>query len=324
MSDAVLGTVKLSKYFEQVILVGYPPFVRNVLDELKSQGYDFSSVKFHIIVGGEGFPEEWRDYVLGILNGGILDLEKNLIASAYGAADAGFDIGYEVPLTIFLRREMRKNKELATDILGDNYPYIPHLFQFNPLKNWIESVNGELCFTTDTPIALVRYNIHDKGGVIWPDKLDEILSKYYDINQLKKEYKPYRFPLVYLYGRSDGVVTVSGANVYLENLKQIFTLDFINKYDLTVRFFTYLSYDNKARPLFNIICECNAENVTKDSKKIEEFRNEFVSELSSINSEFSNAYRSDTKACAPKIKFLTPELFTKQNPYSIKFKYIKE
>ena len=76
--------------------------------------------------------------------------------------------------------------------MGDYYFFllgIPTLFQYNPAGSFIEEINEEIVLTTKNATPLVRYNIHDKGGIIKFREMEEILKKYgYDYKKLIKKY----------------------------------------------------------------------------------------------------------------------------------------
>jgi len=82
--------------YDQVLLAGYPPFVKGLVEELIEKK-TIKNVEMHIMVGAESFPEEWRDYMTKLLQTQY-DYEPTIL-SAYGAADVGLELGYEQPIT---------------------------------------------------------------------------------------------------------------------------------------------------------------------------------------------------------------------------------
>ena len=80
-------------------------------------------------------------------------------------------------------------------------------------------------FTTRPGIPLVRYNIHDRGGVISFDRLLSIVTDHgckplqmlSDYGYRKKDI--WRLPFFYVWGRSDDSVSIYGAFIYAEDIK---------------------------------------------------------------------------------------------------------
>ncbi len=72
--------------FEQVVLLGYPPFVKEVIDQGRDEGLDWARYTLKLVFAGEVFSEEWRTLV-----GERAGLKRVLRDSAalYGTADAG-------------------------------------------------------------------------------------------------------------------------------------------------------------------------------------------------------------------------------------------
>src|SRR5690242_18166789 len=104
--DEILRVVqRLGPQFEQTVLLGYPPFLKEVVDAGRSQGLDWSPFNVKLVMAGEVFSETWRDLVaerLGVgLNQGGDPLRFG--ASIYGTADAGV-LGQETPVSIAIRR----------------------------------------------------------------------------------------------------------------------------------------------------------------------------------------------------------------------------
>ncbi len=102
----VLG---LGPAFEQVVLLGYPPFLKDVIDAGPAQGVDWGGLHIRLAMAGEVFSEEWRDLV-GERMGGSDPCHDS--ASLYGTADAGV-LGNETPLSIAIRRFLAQRPELA-------------------------------------------------------------------------------------------------------------------------------------------------------------------------------------------------------------------
>jgi phenylacetate-CoA ligase len=213
--EAVNAIKGLSMHYEQVVIVGYPPFVKDIIEEGKRSGIKWSKIKTRLLMAGEAFSEEWRDYVLKQIN------SKNPYYDAiniYGSADAGI-LGNETPLSILVRRIYNQRPKVRLEMFGTTT--LPSISQYDPARRHFEGVGGELIFTTMAGIPLVRYNIKDTGGVLqFNDAIDPIrdrfesLAKQHNIVQEK-----WNKPFVYLNGRKDFSVTIYAVNIYPENIK---------------------------------------------------------------------------------------------------------
>jgi phenylacetate-CoA ligase len=71
----------LGPAFEQVVLLGYPPFMKGVIDEGLARGLDWAALRPKLVLAGEVFTEEWRSWVAE--QAGIADPIGD-IAALYG------------------------------------------------------------------------------------------------------------------------------------------------------------------------------------------------------------------------------------------------
>src|SRR5689334_16230818 len=94
--DEILRVVRtLGGHFDQVVLAGYPPFVKNVVD---TGGVDWRTLDVKMLLAGEVFSERWRDPMAARTG-----MAPTGCASLYGTADAGV-LGNETPLSVTVRR----------------------------------------------------------------------------------------------------------------------------------------------------------------------------------------------------------------------------
>jgi phenylacetate-CoA ligase len=203
---------ELGPQFEQVVLAGYPPFIKDVIDSGTTLGIEWRRLRVKLILAGEVFSEEWRSLVCERL--GARDPAHDT-ASLYGTADGGV-LGVETPLSISIRRFLADRPDAAREVFGE--PRLPTLVQYDPLSRFFETHEGTLVVTGDNGVPLVRYHIADKGGVF---AFSELLEK---IRELGGDLLANlggsrdRLPFVYLFGRADFTVSYFGANVYPENV----------------------------------------------------------------------------------------------------------
>lgn len=213
--EAINAIKNLSSYYDQVVIAGYPPFVKDVIEEGKRSGIKWQKMKVRLMMAGEAFSEEWRDYVLRSVN------SKNPYFDAiniYGSADAGM-LGNETPVSILMRRIYNQRPKARQAIFGTDV--LPSIVQYDPKRRHFEEVDGELVFTTVSGIPLVRYNIKDTGGVLPFEKAIEPIEERFirTAKQRDIDIDQWRKPFVYLNGRKDFSVTIYAVNIYPENIK---------------------------------------------------------------------------------------------------------
>lgn len=260
----LITTLKLLGPSHNYLISGYPPFLRNMITEGENMGINWSDYHVDIITGGEGFVEEWRDYLRSKLG------KKCIIASSYGSTDKGLAEGFETPLTIILRNLLRINqvylfdKKLAheiakehfgdTNVLPDNEQKatlfikeifgrdplvekrLPMLFQGVPVSYFEEQIDKEVSMgdirtellTTvlkaHASQPIIRYNIQDDSGMIGFKDVFRIAAKYlYNLEDILTHHghdvaKILPLPFMYVFGRSDGTVSIDGSNIYPEEV----------------------------------------------------------------------------------------------------------
>jgi phenylacetate-CoA ligase len=198
---------ELAPQFGQTVLAGYPPFVKNVVDEGVRRGVDWPAFGVRLLLAGEVFSEQWRE-LLG-RRAGMTRAEHDSV-SLYGTADAGV-LGNETPLSVRIRRFLAATPAAARELFGD--PRLPTLVQYDPMIRYFETVDGTLLFTGDGGVPLVRYHIADEGGLLGADELVAFCRRHgFDPGDGDGR------PFVYVFGRSLFTVSYFGANVYPENV----------------------------------------------------------------------------------------------------------
>ncbi len=295
----------LSPRYKQTIIIGYPPFIKTVIDSAIEQKINIKDLKIKIGLGGEGHSIEWRNHILEKIGASKNDLAA--ISSAYGAADIGIAIGREYPITILIRNLANKDKDFAKELFGEN-SIIPSLYQYNS-SAYIEAVDGELVFTANNGIPIVRYNIHDAGGVIDYQSMINITAAYgYDTTKILKNmgYRSddiWRLPFFYTYGRSDGTISVIGANIYPENFQSALLSEetvAIHAFKLGIR----EDLTSVTRPELHIELNSDISDLTEaeQSDLVLKYHDLFINHLKKVNRDFKDAFRSDPKSCDIKVQ----------------------
>ena len=297
--DSIVYTiVKLSKFYDQTIIFSYATFARTILDRLEEAGINLKKLNLKMFLAGEGHTVEWRQYINKLATGDPENL--TCIIDGYGVTDTGLS-GQGSVLTNLIRDLAQKNEKLREDLFGKT-DCVPSLFQYNTGTYFIEEVNGEVVITTKSTTPLVRYNIHDRGGIIRFREMTEILNKHgYDYKKLlrKKKLNPdeivWQQPFVYCFGRRDDTVIIGGANVYPE---QIAPALFNEKVKDIHSFKLATDYDKEQHQLFYILLELKGgiSYNQKQTKKMEKkYHNLIMDRLLKVSSDYAVSYKADQK-----------------------------
>jgi phenylacetate-CoA ligase len=215
LAEILRVVVELGPLFDQVVLAGYPPFVKNVVDTGLSQGVDWPALQVKLALAGEVFSEEWRDLV-GRRAGMTSPLADS--ASLYGTADAGV-LGTETPLSVSVRRFLAARPDALRELAGQDR--LPTLVQYDPVARYFQTAaDSTLLFSSDGATPLVRYHIADEGGLVGYEEMLAFCARHgHDpLAEVGERGGAPRLPFVYVFGRSLFTVSFFGANVYPENV----------------------------------------------------------------------------------------------------------
>jgi phenylacetate-CoA ligase len=207
---------RLGADFDQIVLLGYPPFLKDVVDTGLANGVDWARYRPKLVMAGEVFSEEWRTLVGQRLGSTEPCFDS---ASLYGTADAGV-LGNETPLSVSIRRYLAEHPDAARELFGESR--LPTLVQYDPRTRFFEVRAGTLLFSGDNGVPLVRYHIADSGGLIgYPEMLAFLERHDFDpLPELRRAsdrgVRP--LPFAYVLGRADFTISYFGANVYPENV----------------------------------------------------------------------------------------------------------
>jgi phenylacetate-CoA ligase len=203
---------ELAAGFAQTVLLGYPPFLKDLIDTGLARGVPWESFNIRLVLAGEVFSEDWRDLV-----GERAGMRRPAYDSAalYGTADAGV-LGNETPLSITIRRFLARNPAAALEMFGQSR--LPTLVQYDPRSRFFEEHDGTLLFTADNGVPLIRYHIADEGGIVPQEQALDLCAKHGFDPLRELGFDPLPLPFVYIFGRSHLAVSFFGANVYPENI----------------------------------------------------------------------------------------------------------
>jgi phenylacetate-CoA ligase len=118
----------LGSSFPHTVILGYPPFIKTVIDLGNSLGIDWGAYNLRMVFAGEVFTEEWRSIMqtrAGIPHASY----TRIMASVYGTSDAGV-IACETPLSVCIRRWFSQHTHDAHILFGRDR--LPSLLQYDP------------------------------------------------------------------------------------------------------------------------------------------------------------------------------------------------
>lgn len=273
---------KLSPLFEQTVLLGYPPFLKDVVDSGIAQDVPWPRYGVKLVMAGEVISEEWRSLV-GQRLGSTHPCYDS--ASLYGTADAGV-LGNETPLSICIRRWLAAHPDVARELFGESR--LPTLVQYDPLSRFFEVQDGTLLFTGNNGIPLIRYHIADTGGLLGYEELLSFLDArgFNPIMALGSSRGIHPLPFVYVFGRSQFVVSYFGANLYPENISVGLEQAPICGW-VTGKFVMAVEYDSAQNASLNIAVEL-APGIESSAERQQAIAESIRHHLCRLNSEFVN------------------------------------
>lgn len=288
----ILSTLRFFGPKHPYLILGYPPFLKRLLDAAEEEDFPFDEYRLDALVGGEGMSEGLRDY---------LQRRFRHVYSGYGATDLEIGIAGETPVSVLVRRLAWKDPRVRLALFGPD-SRLPMVFQYNPLMHHIEAnANRELVFTITRSSVLsprIRYNVHDEGGVARFDELDAKLKALgYDLRDfLPATPRLLRLPFVWVYGRRDSTISVMGANIYPEDIAQCLYAD--RRLARLTRSFCLAVSERAAqvRPCFLFEIEVEPTEALRL-----QFAETIVRELARMNADFREALHEYPAAMQPEI-----------------------
>lgn len=296
---------KLSPSFKKMILVGYPPFLKDVIDEAPGQGIDLASLNIRMVFAAEVFTEGFRDYISDKLKMKNPYLD---IMHIYGSADIG-SMAWETAAGTLIKRLALKDKKVFDGIFP-SIDKVPTLAQFNPMFINFEEQNGEILLTGDNTVPLIRYAIGDRGGVF---SFNEAVSKLdgfgYDFKKESENVGIRNFsselPFVYVCERIDFSTTIYGLQIFPEMIRDVM-FDGIAQDYLTGKFALATKFDEKQDQYLEINLELKKDKIVNDQFK-KMLVDKIVSVLCIKSSEFNELHNHLKDRASPKLVFWPAE-----------------
>lgn len=298
----------LAPSFEQVVLCGYPPFLKDLIDSGRADGFDWHAQPVKLVMAGEVFSEEWRSVVCDRLGARQPELST---ASLYGTADGGV-LANETPFSILIRRELAREPDLARELFGE--ARLPTLCQYEPLHRFFEVEDGNLIFTGDGGIPLVRYKILDRGGIHDFGELCDRFSRLVPPDMTVR-----RLPFVHVFGRSSFALSYYGANVYPENVAVGVEQPALLA-ALSGKFVMEIQHDADQNPSLFVTLELLPGQAPSDELAADAARS-IQRELERLNSEFKNYTPAERRL--PHVVLL-PHAEPSYFPLGVKHRYTRQ
>lgn len=290
---------KFGHLYDQVILMGYAPFIKDVIDDASDYGVDWKKYNIKIFTAAEGYSEEFKNYV--VEKTGVKNPLTDLV-NLYGTVELG-TMAHETALTNLIRKIANENPRVKKELFSYR-PTLPTLAQYYPYLTYFEEVNGEVIGSGNVSMPLLRYSFPDVGGVItFDDMAYRLKSVGVDIVKEAKKYninkKILKLPFVYVYERADFTIVVRGVNIHPGEIKHSIENKALHQF-LTGKFTLIKKYDRNLNEYFEINVELKKNiksklNLKNIAQKI------IVDNLNKTNSEFNDQYKSAPDKITPKI-----------------------
>ncbi len=274
----------LAPHYGQVILVGYPPFIKDILDEGEVEGINFKTFNMRLLFAAESFSETFRTYVAK--KAGIKNVYRDTL-NIYGSADIGA-MAYETPLSILIRELTLKNRQMF-EALFSHISKIPTFAQYNPLFIHFETSHGELLLTGDNAIPLVRYAIGDHGGTYSFHQIEKLLADHHldlrqEANRAGITTTIQELPFVYVYERNDFSTTIYGLQVYPGSVRDVLMEGVLEK-KLTGKLVLETQYDDQQNQYLGIHLELKRNVISNTTLHVTAYQ-KIITRLKEVNSEF--------------------------------------
>lgn len=287
----------LAGSFEQVIVGGYPSFLRDLVEEGVRRGVDVTRHNVKILTGGEKYSEHWRQYMAAQL--GMARPHRD-IASVLGTSETGVT-STSTPFSDFLRMYLHRNADTRTSLIGGGE--LPSVTQFIPPARYAEIVDGEIVVTCMGMVPMVRFNTHDRGQIFTPQQVRDRLpasfwAEYAAIGELADIPN---LPILTIDGRADAL-TVFGANVYHDQIGHVLEAPTLEPY-VTGRFHAEQVESANAETHLKFTLELKP-SVESNERLTAELRELIVTGLAATSSEYASVLAGAGEHAKPLVELL--------------------
>ncbi len=320
--DEIFNALKnIAPKFSQVVLCGYPPFIKDVIDEAPARGINLKNIPLRLIFAAESFTEGFREYLkdeTGIKND-MLDT-----MNIYGSADIGA-MAFETPLSILTRKIATKNPKIFQGLFAGTTK-TPTFAQYIPPFITFEEVEQQIVLTGKNAIPLVRYAIGDNGGVMSHEEVDNVftangLSLTKEMKSAGIQNASTKLPFVYIYERSDFASKLYGATIFPEHIKSGLMIKPLQRM-VTGKFSMITQFDKKHSEYLEVNVELRANILpTKELEKAVTLA--LVNSLRKQSAEYENNFKQSPQRVTPRVIFWSYEHQTHFRP-GVKQQWLKK
>ncbi|MGW0039412.1 hypothetical protein [Gordonia sp. NPDC003376] len=250
VAAAVKNLAELGPHHDKIVVAGYPPLVKDVLDQTPD---DALAQDIQILLAGEAITEPWRDHLLDRI--GRVG-QPHRICLMYGTAEAGV-MGHETRASIAVRRAAQSNPQLRKELFGEGGSrFLPTFVEVDQSRRYTEvDDDGYLLFTIDSALPLIRYRINDKGAVVTGAHLQDLLAEY-AVSGIGDQIDP-AASFIALTGRTDVATTFYSSNIYPRHLSEAFDAPEVDGL-VTGKFYADGSPDEQHDPRLRVAVELSA------------------------------------------------------------------
>jgi phenylacetate-CoA ligase len=297
----------LGQAYKNIILVGYPPFIKDVLDEAPLQGITWKDFRIRLLFAAEAFTENFREYVSKKVN-----IKNQLLdtMNIYGSADFGA-MAFETPLSILIRKLCVKNPALF-ELIFKKIHKTPTLCQYIPSFISFDADGEDLLISGNSTMPFVKYSLGDHGGVYTFSGIEKKFAQFgINLNEeikkagLEKTYC--QLPFVYVYERSDFSTTLYGLQIYPETIKDVLLQQPFSSY-VTGKITLETIFDKKQNQRLIVHVEIKKEANGIVPRSIEKaIIKAMVEQLTVKNAEYKELHRFIGRRALPQLQFWPSE-----------------
>lgn len=285
----------LAGKFDQIIIGGYPSFLKDLVDESLRRGIIFRKHNVKLLTGGEKFTENWRLHMARLLGN---SKPYKLINSVLGSSETGMT-SMSTPFTDYLRIYLNKHRQTLKKIrLNED---LPSITQYIPPARNIEIIGGNIVISCMGLVPLIRYDTKDYGKIFFPKEILGLLPKEFSESyaKLEKQSGVPNLPILTINGRSDKTIKIFGANIYPEQISYILDHSSLQRF-ITGRFIAETVETQELTPVLVLTLELKyGQNSSLDLKG--KILSLVLETLPKLNLEFDNALTASGKKAHPKI-----------------------
>ncbi len=292
---------EIGKKFDQVIIGGYPPMVKDLIDEGIAAGLVWHDYSLGFVFSAEGFSESFREYIFK--KTGMKNIYSDTL-NHYGTVDMG-TMAHETPVSILIRKTALERKSLYDDIFNDAIK-LPTLAQFIPELFFFEEHEENLLCSASSGLPLVRYDLKDHGGVVTFEEMKlKMLRGGIDLDALARSegigQTVWNLHFVYVYERSDFSVSLYGGNIYPETIREAMLYSEFEP-ALTGKFSMTVKNDQDQNSFLEINVELKPQ-IREHAGLKQSVEKAVVEKLLMKNSEFRVLHENMGTKVLPKINF---------------------